>query len=80
MEYQPVLKPGNFALKNSGKYIVLKIGSKEWEMKPATLKQFIEIAQYVQDASHPTEFISGYEELKKEQAQSLWPEDDDDLP
>ena len=79
MDYIPIVKPSDIRLKNTGKLIVLKIGSKEWELKRDTLKQLLEVGEYVLSAKHPTEWISGYEDIQKEETATLWGEDQDSL-
>lgn len=79
-DYLPLIKPKDIKLKNTGKLIVFSIRGKEYEMRGDTLKQLCEIADFVRTSKHPTEWISGYEEIVKEGAIELWPEDTDDLP
>jgi len=80
MEYIPIVQPKDIALKNTGKTLLLRVKGREFEMRSATLKQLCEIADFIRTSKHPTEWISGYEDMVKEETMSLWPEDTDDLP
>lgn len=82
MQYFPLVKPKDIAVKNNGKLIVLKILGKEYEMQKATIEQLVEMVAFMIRVKHPTEWVTGYEDIAREETLELWPEgpskDDDD--
>ena len=78
MDYLPLVKPADIAVKNTGKVIILKIFGKEYEMRKDTIEQLTEMVNFILKTKHPTGYVSGYEDIKKEEAMELWPVEDND--
>ena len=82
MQYYPLIKPQDIAVKNDGKMLIIKIRSQEYEFRKETVTQLIDMVSYIIRAKHPTGWITGYEDIKKEEQIELWPsaqEDDDPI-
>ncbi len=73
MTYMPVIQPKDIAVKNDGKFLILKISGKQYEMKRDTIRQLCDMVDYITKAKHPTAWITGYEDIKKEEQIELWP-------
>lgn len=78
MEYIPLITPKDLAVKNSGKVLVLKIRGKEYEMKKDTILTLCDLVSFVVNVKHPTDWVTGYEEMEREKNMMLWPEEDKD--
>lgn len=71
-EFLPIVKPKDIALKNTGKLLILRIMGKEYEMRKETIDQLTEMANFVLRSKHPTEWITGYEDMVREEQVELW--------
>lgn len=74
MEYIPLVTPKDLAVKNSGKLLILRIRGKEYEMRKDTILTLCDLVSFAINVKHPTEWITGYEEIQKEKTMELWPD------
>lgn len=73
-EYYPVVKPTDIAVKNDGKFLILRVKGKEYEMRKETIEQLVEMTAFIIRVKHPTGWVTGYEDIAKEETLELWPE------
>ena len=78
MEYLPLITPKDLAVRNTGKLLVLKLKGKEYEMRKDTILALCDLVSFIVHVKHPTEWVTGYEDMKKEGTMELWPEEDRD--
>lgn len=78
-DFIPIVKPKDIAVKNTGKLLILRIMGKEYEMRKETIEQLTEMVNFVIKSRHPTEWITGYEDMAREQTAELWPVDNDPI-
>jgi hypothetical protein len=83
MKYLPLIRKQDVAMKNDGKQIVLRIRGQEYEFKRDTVKELLQIAEYILQVKSPTGWVTGEADFKKkEETDLLWQDGvtDDDMP
>ena len=68
----PLVGPKDVAAKNTGRYLALRIKGREFEFKYTALKELQALIEYITKVKHPTEWITGAEDMAKAEGEDLW--------